>query len=62
MYTLPTGQIVNSLKILSVAQLERRKDREQPGLSSSIPVAPAPPAQHDETEQTAETEHRRSFS
>ena len=64
MYTLPTGQIVNSLKILSVAQLERHKDREQPGLSSSIPVAvaPAPSAQHDETEQTAETEHRRSFS
>ena len=62
MYTLPTGQIVNSLKILSVAQLERRKDREQPGLSSSIPAAPAPPAQRDETEQTAETEHRRSFS
>ena len=62
MYTLPTGQIVNSLKILSVSQLERHKDREQPGLSSSIPVAPAPPAQHDETEQDAETEHRRSFS
>ena len=62
MYTLPTGQIVNSLKILSVAQLERHNDREQPGLSSSIHVAPSPPAQHDETEQTAETEHRRSFS
>ena len=62
MYTLPTGRIVNSLKILSVAQPERHKDREQPGLSSSIPVAPAPPAQHDEPEQTAETEHRRSFS
>ena len=62
MYTLPTGQIVNSLKILSVAQLESHNDREQPGLSSSIHVAPAPPAQHDKTEQTAETEHRRSFS
>ena len=62
MYTLPTGRIVNSIKILSVAQPERHKDREQPRLSSSIPVAPAPPAQHDEPEQTAETEHRRSFS
>ena len=62
MYTLPTGRIVNSLKILSVSQPERHKDWEQPGLSSSIPVAPAPPAQHDEPQQTAETERRRSFS
>ena len=66
MYTLPTERIVDSLKILLVPQPERQperhKDREQPGLSSSIPVAPAPPAQHDEPQQTAETEHRRSFS
>jgi len=62
MYTLPSGRIVNSLKILSVAQAKRHKDREQPGLSSSIPVAPVPPAHHDEPEQTAEMEHRRSFS
>ena len=62
MYTLPTGRIVNSLKIPSVAQPERHKNRRQAGLSSSISVAPAPPAQHDEPEQTAETEHRRSFS
>ena len=54
MYTLPSGRIVNSLKILSVAQAERHKDREQPGLSSSISVAPASLAQHNEPEH----EHR----
>ena len=59
MYTLPTGRIVD-LKSLSVAQPERHKNNDQPGLFSSIPVAP--PAPQDESERTVETEHRRSFS
>ena len=60
MYTLPTGRIVNSLQIRTIARSKSRKDTDQPGLTISISVPER--AQHEDAERTAEVEHRRSFS
>jgi hypothetical protein len=60
MYTLPTGRIVNSLKNWSFLYPALYRIEDHRGLTPSIPISP--PTQRNDPEQTAETEHRRSFS
>ena len=54
MYTLPTGQIVNSLKSRPVTRPESR-----PEPAASVPVIE--PSHHADPQRTVEAAHRMSF-
>ena len=60
MYTSHTANIVSSFKNWSAAHPKRCNDNDLPRLGT--PIALADPVPQDLAEQSAQAEHRRSFS